>query len=141
MWAYARMSAALPLPGTTSTGTGFLFLSPASVASIASGLPPSITLILGTLLKPKSHKEFENASLFPTSFLLHFFQFILFSHLKNLYLKEGQKKVVLFPEIGQVNKILSPTLPHKSNVFENIYLVFQKNTQTNKKISTSKFLR
>ena len=95
------MSAALPLPGTTSTGTGFLFLSPASVASIVSGLPPSITLILGTLLKPKSHKEFENASLFPTSFLLHFFQFISQGRTKKSSLvsrnRPGEKIFITYP--------------------------------------------
>ena len=45
----------------------------------------------------------------------------------------GAKKVVLFPEIGRVNFFLSPTRPHKSNVYENIYFLFQKNTHTNKK--------
>ena len=42
------------------------------------------------------------------------------------------KKVVLFPEIGHVKIFLSPTRPHKSNVYENIYFLFQKNTHTNK---------
>ena len=45
----------------------------------------------------------------------------------------GAKKVVLFPKIGRVNFFLSPTRPHKSNVYENIYFLFQKNTHTNKK--------
>ena len=54
-----------------------------------------------------------------------------------------QKKVVLFPEIGQVKICFSPTRPHKSNVYENIYFCF-KNTHTqtkNKKILTSKSIR
>ena len=51
----------------------------------------------------------------------------------------GAKKVVLFPEIGQVKIFLSPTRPHKSNVYENIYFLFQENTHI-KKISTSKFI-
>ena len=45
----------------------------------------------------------------------------------------GAKKVVLFPEIGRVNFFFSPTRPHKSNVYENIYFLLQKNTHTNKK--------
>ena len=36
---------------------------------------------------------------------------------------------------------LSPTRLHNSNVYEDTYLLFQKNTHTNKKISTSKFIR
>ena len=44
----------------------------------------------------------------------------------------GQKKVLLCPEIGQVKKCLSPIRPHKSNMYENIYFLFQKNTQTKK---------
>ena len=53
------------------------------------------------------------------------------------------KKVALFPEIGWVKKFLSPTQLHKSNVYENIYFLFQQNThtQTLKKISTCKFIR
>ena len=35
---------------------------------------------------------------------------------------------------------LSPTRPHKSNLYENIYFLFQKSTQRNKKISASKFI-
>ena len=50
------------------------------------------------------------------------------------------KKVVLFPEIGCVKIILSLTRPHMSNVYHNIFILFQKNTQT-KKISSSKFIR
>ena len=47
-------------------------------------------------------------------------------------------KVVLFLEIDRVKKILSPTRPH---VYENIYLLFKKNTHINKKNFTSKFIR
>ena len=43
------------------------------------------------------------------------------------------KKVVLFPEISRVKFFLLPPRPHKSNVYENIYFLFQKNTHTNKK--------
>ena len=38
----------------------------------------------------------------------------------------GQKKV-LFQEFGRVKIFLSPTRSHKSNVYENIYFLFQKN--------------
>ena len=44
----------------------------------------------------------------------------------------GPKKVVLFPEIGRMKNFLSPTFPHKSNVYENIYFLFQK-THTKQK--------
>ena len=40
------------------------------------------------------------------------------------------KKVVLFPEIGCVKIILSLIRPHMSNVYDNIFILFQKNTQT-----------
>ena len=50
------------------------------------------------------------------------------------------KKVVLFLEIGRVKKCLSPTLLRKSNVYENIIFSFKK-TLTNKKSSTSRFIR
>ena len=40
------------------------------------------------------------------------------------------KRVVLFPEIGCVKILLSLTLPHMSNVYDNIFILFQKNTQT-----------
>ena len=44
-----------------------------------------------------------------------------------------KKKVVLFPEICRVKIFLSPNLPHMSNVYENIYFLFQKkHTQTKK---------
>ena len=43
-----------------------------------------------------------------------------------------KKKVVLFPEICRVKIFLSPTLPHMSNVYENIYFLFQKNTRKQK---------
>ena len=43
----------------------------------------------------------------------------------------GPKKVVLFPKIGQVKNFLSPTCLRKSNVYENIYILFEKtHTQT-----------
>ena len=42
------------------------------------------------------------------------------------------KKVVSFPEISRRKNFLSPTRPHKSNVYENIHLLFQKNTQKQK---------
>ena len=58
-----------------------------------------------------------------------------------MYIYVGQKKVVLFLEIDLENFFLSSTCPHKPNVYENIYFWFQKNTHTNKKISTSKFIR
>ena len=45
----------------------------------------------------------------------------------------GAKKVVLFPEIGRVNFFLSPTRPHKSNVYENIYFLFPKKHTTKQK--------
>ena len=35
---------------------------------------------------------------------------------------------------------LSPTRPHKSNMYVNIYFLFQKYTHTNKKISTGQFI-
>ena len=39
----------------------------------------------------------------------------------------------MFPEIGRVKNFLSPTHPHKSNVYENIYLLFLKKMQTQAK--------
>ena len=48
------------------------------------------------------------------------------------------KKVVLLLEPGEI--FLSPTRPDQSNVYENIYFLFRKNTHTNKKFSTSKFI-
>ena len=54
---------------------------------------------------------------------------------------EAKEKVVLFLEIGRVKKNLSPNRPQKSNVYENIYILFQKITHINKKTSTSKFIR
>ena len=50
------------------------------------------------------------------------------------------KQVVLFPEFGLINIFLSPTRPHKLNVYENIYFLFQKTHIQNKKISTNKFI-
>ena len=46
----------------------------------------------------------------------------------------GEKKVVLFPEIGQVKKILSLTLPH-SRMCIRIY-IFNFKKQTNKQKKT-----
>ena len=46
------------------------------------------------------------------------------------------KKVVLFPEISQVNIFLSPTHWHKSNVYESNYFQFKKkHTHTHTQIS------
>ena len=45
------------------------------------------------------------------------------------------KKLVLFPEIGQAEFFLSRHHPHKSNVYENMYFLFQKTTH----IQTKKF--
>ena len=39
----------------------------------------------------------------------------------------------MFPEIGRVKIFLSPTRPHKSNVYENICLLFLKKMQTQAK--------
>ena len=44
-----------------------------------------------------------------------------------------KKKVDLFREIGRVKFLLSPTRPHESNVYENIYFLFQKKTHTQTK--------
>ena len=44
-------------------------------------------------------------------------------------------------EIGRMKFFLSRTHLHKPNMYENIYFLFQKNTHTNKKIYTSKFIR
>ena len=44
----------------------------------------------------------------------------------------AKKKVVLFLEIGQVKNLLSPSWLHKSNVYDNIYFLFQENTQKQK---------
>ena len=65
----------------------------------------------------------------------------IYIYIHYAYIYVGQKKVVLFPEIDRVNFFLSPTCPHKPNVYENIYFLFQKNTHRNKKFSTSKFIR
>ena len=46
--------------------------------------------------------------------------------LRKTNLRQGQKKVALFPEIGRVKNFLS-------NVYENIYFLFQKNTQKQQK--------
>ena len=42
------------------------------------------------------------------------------------------KKVVLFPEIGRVKFFLSPTRPLKSNVYDIMYFLFQKNMHKQK---------
>ena len=53
---------------------------------------------------------------------------------KEYYRPVRPKKVVLFLEIGWVKMFLSPTRPHKSNVYENIYIYFYfKKMQTSKK--------
>ena len=44
----------------------------------------------------------------------------------------AKKKVVLFLGIGQVKNLLSPSWLHKSNVYDNIYFLFQENTQKQK---------
>ena len=44
-----------------------------------------------------------------------------------------EKKLVLFPEIGPVKNFLSPTRPHKSNVYENTYFFVLKKTHTQTK--------
>ena len=44
--------------------------------------------------------------------------------------KVRPKKVVLFPEIDRTKKSLLPTRPHKSNVYVNIYFLFQKTHKT-----------
>ena len=46
--------------------------------------------------------------------------------LRKTNLRQGKKKVALFPEIGRVKNFLS-------NVYENIYFLFQKNTQKQQK--------
>ena len=51
------------------------------------------------------------------------------------------KKVVLFPEIDWVKKILSPTRPHMSNVYKNIYFLFQKTHAKKKFPLANLFLR
>ena len=53
---------------------------------------------------------------------------------KENYRPVRPKKVVLFPEIGRAKIFLSPTRPHKSKVYENIYIYFfiSKKTQTKK---------
>ena len=50
------------------------------------------------------------------------------------------KKVVLFPEIGRVKYFLLPTV-RISQMCMRIYIFCFKKTNTNKKISTSKFIR
>ena len=55
-------------------------------------------------------------------------------------IRPKKKKIVLPPEISWVKIFLLPTRPHKSNVYENIYFLFQRNRHTNKKISTCKFI-
>ena len=45
-----------------------------------------------------------------------------------------KKRVVLFPEICRVKNFLSPTCPHKSNVYENIHFLFQKRHTQIKKV-------
>ena len=51
----------------------------------------------------------------------------------------GQKKLVLFPEIGRVKKNFITHPSAWSNVYQNIYLSFSKNNkQTNKQTRIKK---
>ena len=43
--------------------------------------------------------------------------------------------------MGRVKMFLLPTLPDMANVYDNIYFCLKKNTHTNNKNSTSKFIR
>ena len=54
---------------------------------------------------------------------------------------KAKKKVVLFLEISHVKIFLSPTYPLKSNVYENIYFLFQKTHTHTHKTFTSKSIR
>ena len=51
---------------------------------------------------------------------------------------KAKEKVVLFLEISHVKIFLSPTYPLKSNVYENIYFLFQKTHTHMHKTFTSK---
>ena len=59
---------------------------------------------------------------------------------KENYRPVRPKKVVLFPEIGRAKIFLSPTRPHKSNVYENIYIYFFISKKHKQKKFTSKFV-
>ena len=60
---------------------------------------------------------------------------------KEYYRPVRPKKVVLFLEIGWVKMFLSPTRPHKSNVYENIYIyIFISKKYKQAKKITSKFV-
>ena len=54
---------------------------------------------------------------------------------------KAKEKVVLFLEISHVKIFLSPTYPLKSNVYENIYFLFQKTHTHMHKTFTSKSIR
>ena len=54
---------------------------------------------------------------------------------------KAKEKVVLFLEISHVKIFLSPTYPLKSNVYENIYFLFQKTHTHTHKTFTSKSIR
>ena len=54
---------------------------------------------------------------------------------------KAKEKVVLFLEISHVKIFLSPTYPLKSNVYKNIYFLFQKTHTHTHKTFTSKSIR
>ena len=54
---------------------------------------------------------------------------------------KAKEKVVLFLEISHVKIFLSPTYPLKSNVYQNIYFLFQKTHTHTHKTFTSKSIR
>ena len=54
------------------------------------------------------------------------FKVLANSRRKCLVFVLGQEKVVLFPDIGRLKIFLSPTHPHKSNVYGNIYFFVSK---------------
>ena len=55
---------------------------------------------------------------------------------------KAKKKSFLFSGNRPRENFLSPTRPHKSNVFENIYFLFQKtHTQTNKILLANSFVQ
>ena len=58
------------------------------------------------------------------------------------YFCKAKKKSFLFSGNRPRENFLSPTRPHKSNVFENIYFLFQKtHTQTNKILLANSFVQ
>ena len=62
--------------------------------------------------------------------------------LSNKYCSE--RILIVFKSCQAKKKVvkifLLPTLPHKSNVYENIYFLFQKNTHTNNKFPAANLL-